>query len=151
MASKTVTYPVCDGASCEKILDGANDGIVIHGYIMPTGVQKKETAPLVGSQSNTVMGKPTVVTYCWACFHKLVSDSVLAKAKREVKSAQEESRRSSGSSSGSGSGYDNNDYDPYPRTGPKGPTGPMSPPDLPQANHPHYVEVMQSIAGVPKP
>lgn len=134
MGASTVTYYKCDGPNCGKVLSDPKSGIVINGYITPAGEVTNKLTVLAGS-ANQITTAPCQRSYCWKCFHDLVSDPLLEEARQEASRPTYQDP------------YPEVDYDPYPRTGNKGPTGPLPPPELPP-ELPHYITVAANIAGI---
>lgn len=140
MAKATIEVFTCDGtirggkSNCGKPVRTQADGLVFRGNVF---APEATTAPLIGPQPGVRSPDHNAETaLCWDCFHSLVIDPVLARARADAEQAQRAraAYRSDYSSSSDSSLY---------REPGGGPTGPCDPPDMP-----HYVAVTQALTGV---
>lgn len=89
MAKQTIEQWVCDGVNgraCGKTLALPSDGLVIRGAVSLPGSE----APVVGPTPNVRNGGAAETALCWACWHRAVSDPLLAEARRAEAAYSEE-------------------------------------------------------------
>jgi hypothetical protein len=123
MGRQTVTQYTCDAKACGKVLARATDGLVIHGHVAAPGSGE----PVIVTPGQTP-NAPAMVVLCWAHWHRLVEDSVLAEAREELRACQERTQRERDNDR-NGDGWEAGQ-------------GPAPPPELPRA-----VAVAAALAG----